>query len=78
MEISSFDIEIKRHALIRAMERNITPDMVEATLRGGKIERFGKNYLRFSKEYKRLTVICIGEIAGMHIKIITIEAKVKS
>ncbi len=75
MEISHFEFEIKRHALIRAMERYITPDMVEATLKGGKIERFGKNYLRFSKEYKRFTVICIGEIVGMRIKIITIEAK---
>ena len=32
MEISLFDIEIKRHALIRAMQRGITPDIIEATI----------------------------------------------
>jgi len=49
--------------------------MVEATIKCGKIERFGKNYIRFSKQYKRFTVICIGEVAGTRLKIITIEAK---
>ena len=75
MEISYLNIDIRRHALIRAMERCITPDMVEATIKCGKIERFGKNYIRFSKQYKRFTVICIGEVAGTRLKIITIEAK---
>ena len=57
------------------MERNVTPDMVEATLKGGKIERFGKHNVRFIKDYKKFTVICLGQIIGAKIKIITIETK---
>ena len=33
MDITKCDLEIKRHAFIRAMERNVTPDMIEATLK---------------------------------------------
>jgi hypothetical protein len=69
------DFEIRRHALVRAMQRGITPDMVEATLKGGKIERFGKNNLKFYKKYKNLTVICVDQIIGTTIKIVTIETK---
>lgn len=75
MDRTKYDIEIKRHAFIRAMQRGITPDMIEATLNGGKVQRFGKNNLKFQKEYKRCTVICVGEIAGVRIKILTIETK---
>jgi len=75
MDITQYDFEIKRHAFIRAMQRKVTPDMIEATLKGGKIERFGKNNLRFVKDYKNFKVICIGEMIGTKIKIITIETK---
>ena len=75
MNVGECEFEIKRHAFIRAMERGVSPDMIEATLRGGKVERFGKNNLRFSKNYKRFTVICIGEMTGEKIKILTIETK---
>jgi len=73
MDITQYDIEIKRHAFIRAMERGITPDMIEATLKGGRIKRFGKNNVKFFKEYKNTTVICVDEIIGTKIKIVTIE-----
>ena len=59
----------------RAMQRGVTPDMVEATIMGGKVKRYGKNYVKFIQGYKRFNVICVGEIAGMKIKIITIETK---
>ena len=75
MDISQYDFEIMRHAFIRAMQRNVTPDMIEATLKGGKIERFGKNNVRFIKEYKRSTVICVGEMVATKVKIFTIETK---
>ena len=75
MEISLFDIEIKKHALIRAMQRGITPDIVEATIKGGKIKKFSKNHLKFYKKYKRGIVICVGEIIGTKIKIIIIMVK---
>ena len=75
MDITKYEFEIRRHAFIRAMQRGITPDMIEATLKGGKIRRFGKNNLKFYKKYKRFTVICVDQIMGTIIKIVTIEAK---
>ncbi len=73
MDLSKCDIEIKRHAFVRAMQRGVTPDMIEAALKGGRIKRFGKNNLKFYKQYKNFTVICVGQITGMKIKILTIE-----
>jgi len=75
MDLSQYEIEIKRHAFIRAMQRGVAPDMIEATLKGGKIKRFGKNNLKFYKEYKKFKVFCIGQIIGDKIKIITIQIK---
>jgi len=75
MDITQYEFEIKRHALIRSMERKVTPDMIEATLKGGTITKFGKNNVKFSKQYKKFEVVCIGEIMGTKIKIITIETK---
>jgi len=63
---------ISAHAIKRARERDIIfPNMVHATILGGKVERFGKNFLRFSKTYKRGVVI--GENVGDSIIIKTIE-----
>lgn len=75
MDITQYCFEIKRHAFIRAMQRNVTPDMIEATLKGGKIEKFGKNKVRFIKDYKRFSVICVGEMIGTNVEIFTIETK---
>ena len=75
MDITQYDFEIKRHAFIRAIQRNVTPDMIEATLKGGKIEKFGKNNVRFIKDYKRFSVICVGEMISTKVKIFTIETK---
>ena len=49
--------------------------MIEATLKGGKIERFGKHNVRFIKDYKKFIVICVGQMIGTKIKIFTIETK---
>lgn len=76
MDITQYGFEIRRHALIRAMQRGVTPDMVEATLKSGTIRRFGKNNVRFYRRYKRFIVICVDEIIGNNIKIVTIETKV--
>jgi len=75
INISQYDIEIKRREFIRAMERGITPDMIEATIKGGTVKRFGKNNMKFIKKYKHLQVICVDEIIGHKIKIVTIEKK---
>lgn len=57
------------------MERGITPDMIEATIKSGKIQRFGKNNVKFIKKYKRFVVICVDEMTGNRIKIVTIERR---
>lgn len=75
MDVSQYEIEIRRHAFIRAMQRHITPDMIEATIKGGKITKFGKNNVKFTKKYKRCTVVCVDHIVGNLIKIVTIETK---
>jgi len=75
MEIPHCEIEIKRHALIRAMQRGITPDVIEATIKGGKVIKFRKNYFKFTKKYKQGTVICVGELSCMKIKIITVMVR---
>lgn len=65
---------VSAHAIKRARERDIVyPDMVYATIRGGRVERFGKNLMRFCKSYKRGTVVCIGEDVGASIVIKTVE-----
>ena len=64
-----YDIEIKRHVFVRAMQRGISPILIEKIIVNGKIKRFGKNYIRFISK----SVICIGEISGLKLKIITIE-----
>jgi len=75
MDITQYEFEIKRHAFIRAMQRGVTPDMIEATLKGGTIERFGKNNMGFCRKYRRFTVVCVDEVCGDRIKIVTIETR---
>ncbi len=41
----------------------------------GRVLRFGKNNLKFFKNYKRFTVVCVDQIIGTKIKIVTIETK---
>ena len=43
MDLSKYDIEIKRHVFVRAMQRGIHPDLIEDTIKKGKMKRFGKN-----------------------------------
>ena len=67
------ELIITRHALILARKRGITLDIIEAVLKGGNQERFGKNLIKYYKGYKKGTVVCVGEILGEVIKIKTIE-----
>lgn len=66
---TKYDIEIKRHVFVRAMQRKIHPDLIENTIMNGKIERFGKNNVKFVSK----SIICVGEISGLKLKILTIE-----
>ena len=69
MDRTKYEIDIKHHVFVRALQRKIHPDLIENCIKNGSIERFGKNYVKFITR----AVICVCEIAGLRIKIITIE-----
>jgi len=69
MDINKYDIEIKHHAFKQAIKRGISPDLIENTLINGKVKRHGKNYIKVVTK----SAICVGQIIGNKIKIITIE-----
>lgn len=74
MRIEDSGIEFSKRAVIRAAQRGITWDMVKATIYGGRHENFGKNMIKFKKDFKRGAVICVGEWKDVNrLKIITIE-----
>jgi hypothetical protein len=73
VHIHSYELEIKRHVFIRAVQRGIHPDMIESTIKGGKQIKFGKNRIKFIKRFNRFSVICVDEIIGSTIRIVTIE-----
>jgi len=73
MDLSKYDVVIKRHVFERAMQRGIHPDMIEDTLSKGKVKRFGKHGIKFVSKGSKRTIICIGELVGNRLKIITIE-----
>lgn len=49
------------------------PDIIEDTLSKGKVKRFGKNGIKFVSKGTKRTIICVGELVGNRLKIITIE-----
>ena len=73
MDISQYDLVINRHVFERAMQRGIHPDMIEDTLLKGKVKRFGKHGIKFINKGSKRTIICVGELAGNRLKILTIE-----
>ena len=73
MDISKYELEIKHHVFKRAMERGIYPDMVEEVLLKGKMERYGKHGVKFINKGAKRTIICVGELIGTKLKILTIE-----
>lgn len=73
MDISKYDLVIKKHIFERALQRGIHPDMIEDTLLKGKMKRFGKHGIKFISKGSKRTIICVGELVGNKLKIITIE-----
>jgi len=73
MDIIKYDLIIKRHVFEQAMKRGIHPDMIEQTLLNGKMKRFGKHGIKFISKGSKRTIICIGQIIGNQLKVITIE-----
>ena len=68
-------IILSRHALIRAMQRGIDPDVIETTIKTGKMRYFGKNRVKFEKRFRKFAIICVDEKIGELIKIVTIIKK---
>ena len=73
MDRSKYEIIIKNHCFLRAMQRGIHPDLIEDTIMKGKLEKFGKTYAKFISK----NLICVGEMSATRIKIITIEWRKK-
>ncbi len=73
MDISKYNLTIKRHAFEQAIKRGIHPDMIEQTLLKGRIKKLGKHGVKFINKGSKKNIICIGEIIGCELKIITIE-----
>ena len=73
VDLSRYDIEIKHHVFKRALERGIYPDMIEDTLLKGSMERFGKHGVKFINKGAKKTIICVGELVGIKLRIFTIE-----
>ncbi len=55
------------------MARGIHPDMIEEAILKGRVKRFGKHGIKFVNKGSKKTIICIGEVIGTKLKIITIE-----
>lgn len=73
LDWKDYEIEIRHHVFVRAMERSITPDLIDYCIMNGKVKRFGKNYVKFITK----SLICVGEVSGLKLKIITIERRKK-
>ena len=73
MDISRYEVVIKRHVFEQAMKRGIHPDMIEDTLVKGRVQKFGKHGIKFISKGSKRTIVCVGERIGNKIKVITIE-----
>ena len=60
MDVSKYEIEIKRHVFIRAIERGIHPDIIEEILRNGELKHYGKHGIKFINKGSKRTIICVG------------------
>ena len=76
MDVSKYKIEITHHAFVQAMRRGIHPDIIEDALLKGKTKKYGKNGIKFINKGSKRTIICVGQIEGIKIKIFTVEEKI--
>lgn len=67
-------VVIKVHAIKRARQREIAfPDQVYNAIQTGKVKKFGKNRIKFTKKSKEGSIICVGEDLSYCIVIKTVE-----
>jgi hypothetical protein len=77
LQKGSYRIVFSRHAFSKAMKRGIHPDIIEDCIQHGRIIRFGRKRIKIIKEFREIFVICVDEIIGNTIKIVTIAKKAK-
>jgi len=70
-----YKIEVTFHAYSQALLRGIDPDLIENTIKCGKVVRFAKNRLKFVNKRDKNTIICIDEVLGEKIVIVTVAVK---
>lgn len=73
MDLSRYDIEITHHAFQQAIKRGISPDLIEEALQKGEVQMYGKHGVKFVSRGSKRTIICVGEMIGLRIKIFTLE-----
>ena len=72
-DLSKYEVEITHHAFKQALARGIHPDLIEDTLRKGKVQQFGKHGVRFVSAGSKRRIICVGQIVADKLTIFTIE-----
>ena len=77
MQKGQYRIIITRHATEQVYRRRIHENIIENTIQQGKMEYFGKNNVKFIKEFRRGTICCMDEIINDTIVIVTITKTVK-
>ncbi|MFH1770681.1 MAG: DUF4258 domain-containing protein [archaeon] len=75
LDITKCELEFKQHVFERANERDIDLEDIYSTIWNGKISRFGKNFVKFTKNYKNQKLVCVGILRGTRLEIITVYKK---
>jgi len=69
-----WEVKISNHAYNQALRRGIYSFTIESAIKCGRMEWFGKNYVKFVLECRRGRLICLGEKKTHNfIKILTVE-----
>ncbi len=71
MTSQGHDVVMTKHAYLQAIKRDIHPEQIVYAIRHGRVERFGKNYMK----YQTKEMCCVGEIVGLEIRILTVTRR---
>ncbi|PIU21071.1 MAG: hypothetical protein COT15_04220 [Candidatus Diapherotrites archaeon CG08_land_8_20_14_0_20_34_12] len=72
---NGYEVTFSRHAARRTIEKGISADLIEKAIKEGYMLKFGKNRVKIGKRFKEFEVICVDEIVGNRIKIVTVVKK---
>jgi hypothetical protein len=68
MEWQNLHVRVKPHAIERAWKRGLSPGGIERIIQNGRMERFGKNGVKFvGKKF-----VLIARVEPMRLNIITV------